>query len=273
LCQRSRWELLLGALLAIASKPEGPVYVGVAALAAFVAGDLRRMLILAVGAASAFAVWLPTQRQLLHLPADGSLGWVAAAVGAIALVTVLAFGLDALLRQRRVGSAGRVVLVLALGLGGLLALPLVAQVVPANTGIGAYVHRGAQLAEVAARLPTIGWAFVDHTLLRVQFGLLFPLLIALVLRRGDRAGGSGVGFARAVALGPFVAFGLLSSALPFVLSPEVDIQHHLRSSLPRLLLHWIGPAWLWVGKGLVEPMPLPATQDGSVVRTPSELAG
>ncbi|MGK0157449.1 MAG: hypothetical protein ACI9SE_004430 [Neolewinella sp.] len=32
--------------------------------------------------------------------------------------------------------------------------------------------------------------------------------------------------------------------MPFVLSPEPNLEHHLRSSLTRLLLHWIGPIWL-----------------------------
>ena len=42
----------------------------------------------------------------------------------------------------------------------------------------------------------------------------------------------------------FALLGLATTALAFVLSPEEELQHHLRSSLPRLLLHWIGPLWL-----------------------------
>ena len=56
------------------------------------------------------------------------------------------------------------------------------------------------------------------------------------------------------------AIGLAITALPFVLSPSGDLGHHLRSSLPRLLLHWVGPAWLvsaaWTER-LLEATPAP----------------
>ena len=42
----------------------------------------------------------------------------------------------------------------------------------------------------------------------------------------------------------FVLLGLATTALPFVLSPQPELHQHLRSSLPRLLLHWVGPLWL-----------------------------
>lgn len=248
---RSPWELLLGAILAIASKPEGPVYVGVAAVAAFVTGQRRSWVPLAFGAAAACMLWLPTQRQLLHLPAVSSPGWAVAAAVGIAVATSLAFAADALLRQRSADVGKRWLLVAALAAVGVAALPLLAGLVPADSAIGVYVHRGAKGLQGLTNLVPVAVAMVEHTLLRVQFGLLFPLLLVLAITC-DR---SAAAASSRSALGPFLALGLLSAALPFVLSPEPDLPHHLRSSLPRLLLHWLAPAWMWVGRRLAGVSP------------------
>jgi hypothetical protein len=65
----------------------------------------------------------------------------------------------------------------------------------------------------------------------------------------------------------FLALGLASTALPFVWSHEPDLQHHLRSSLPRLLLHWLGPAWLFVGCRVGAAWPAPDA--GATTPTPT----
>ncbi|MCA8941766.1 MAG: hypothetical protein KDB80_04335, partial [Planctomycetes bacterium] len=61
-------------------------------------------------------------------------------------------------------------------------------------------------------------------------------------------------------------------AIPFLLSPEADLRHHLRSSADRLLLHWTGAAWLltglWWGREIPKPDSAPATLPAPEVESP-----
>jgi hypothetical protein len=125
-------------------------------------------------------------------------------------------------------------------LGTLLSLPLLRTIVPPTSAVGVYLHRGHELGQGLVNLPAFARAWFDHALLRWGFGGTFVLLLVVApWRRHRPAAGGGTGM--------FVGLGLLITALPFVLSHEADPEHHLRSSLPRLLSHWVGPAWLWIG--------------------------
>ncbi|MEO6594451.1 MAG: hypothetical protein ABIP94_06840 [Planctomycetota bacterium] len=60
----------------------------------------------------------------------------------------------------------------------------------------------------------------------------------------------------------FLLLGLLVIPIPFLLSPEPDLEHHLKSTLDRLLSHWLGAAVL-VGGAVAawreDPVSRPAT--------------
>jgi hypothetical protein len=45
----------------------------------------------------------------------------------------------------------------------------------------------------------------------------------------------------------WLGLGLVAVIAAFLLSPEPDVQHHLKSSAPRLLSHWLGVVWLCAG--------------------------
>lgn len=251
----SPWEVALGVLLAIAAKPEGSIYAGVAAAAAFVAGR-RRELVAAVGAgAVALAVWLPTQRLLLHRGGGDDGVSVAILVATSAGLLAMAAGVDAWLGRTMHPARWRGVACAVGAIAIAATLPWWRTLVPLGSGIGIYVHGGAWQRGFA-NVPAFLLACVDQALLRGHFGATFVALVSVAVwgRRAAVSGGGG---------GVFVAVGLAATALPFLLSPEPDLQHHLRSSLPRLLLHWLGPAWLWVGWRLGGGWP-PAAEPAAV---------
>lgn len=239
LASRSPWELALGVVLAVASKPEGPVYAALAMVVAFVMGRRRELLVIAIALAAAMVAWLPTQRQLLHLPpASTAVIWLPPLV--MAALVAVAFVADRLVRGSAKPLRWRAALVATAMLAAMVSLPLLRTIVPPTSAVGVYLHRGCELAEGLANLPTFARAWLDYALLRGSFGGTFVLLLVVVpWRRHRPAAGGGTGL--------FVGLGLLITALPFVLSHEADPEHHLRSSLPRLLSHWVGPAWLWIG--------------------------
>jgi hypothetical protein len=239
LLQRSGPQLAVAILVAIASKPEGLPYAAVAWLAAFVQGERRLLLAAAVGTAGGLGLWLPLQRALLHLPAEGGAGNVALAVAAVAVATVGALAVDALARRSRRPMAVRVAVALGLPLTALACLPLFASELGSGpTAFGVYLTNAGRLWQNLPNLLPYGWGLVEYGVLRWHFGATFLLPIAALVALRCR----GSGCAGPVAV--FTGLGLLTTALPFLLSPEPDLQHHLRSSLPRLLLHWLGPCWL-----------------------------
>jgi hypothetical protein len=239
LASRSPWELALGVVLAVASKPEGPVYAALAMVVAFVLGRPRELLVIAIALAAAMVVWLPTQRQLLYLPPDSMAAIWLPPVGMASLV-VVAVVADRLVRGTSRPRRWRAGLVATAMVAAILSLPLLRAIVPPTSAVGVYLHRGHEPAQGLAYLPAFALAWLDYALLRWGFGGTFMLLLVMVpWRRRRPAAGGGTGL--------FVGLGLVTTALPFVLSHEADPEHHLRSSLPRLLSHWVGPAWLWIG--------------------------
>ncbi len=237
---RSALWLALGTALAILAKPEGHAYALVAALVAFGFGE-RRLLAAVLGAAAAAIVsWLPVQARLLHLPPEGDLARTSAWLAGILLLGALAFVADA--AARRSARPDRLRWALAAGAPSavVVALPVLAPLLPAGEGVFAVYAREA--SHVWTRLGNLGdyaVAFVGYAFFKLHLGATFvlPFAAAIALR--------GRGLHRAAPMvWAFCGFGLLATAVPFVLSPESDLDHHLRSSLPRLLLHWLGPLWL-----------------------------
>jgi hypothetical protein len=259
LVSRSPWELAFGVVLAVASKPEGPVYASLAMVVAFVMGRRRDLLVLALALAAAMIVWLPTQRQLLHLPpASAAVTWLPPLV--MAALVAIAVGADRLVRGTARPMRWRAGLVAAAMLAALLSLPLLRAIVPPTSAVGVYLHRGYEPGRGLANLPEFARAWVDYALLRWGFGGTFVVMLVVVpWRRGRPAAGGGIGM--------LVGLGLLITALPFVLSHEADLHHHLRSSLPRLLSHWVGPVWLWIGLQLGAGWPV--LDAGAAARQPT----
>jgi hypothetical protein len=223
----------LGAALALVSKPEGLPYAMLVPLVAFVHGRRHHLLAATVAIAFACWTWIPVQRALLHQPPRQLLPWLIVGFGAV-------LALDALARWARLRTRGRAIVALAMPVVGLLSLPWIAPLFRNDQGaLAIYVRHGDDLLAGLGNLPAYLRAVLDYGLLGVRLGLalVMPLACALVAWRRrtplpDRE------------VLTFVALGLAVTALPFVLSPEPDLGHHLRSSATRLLLHWTGPLWL-----------------------------
>ncbi len=225
--------VFLGAFLAVLVKPEGLLHAALATAAAATLGERAVARGAALGLVLAAALWLPLQQRLVGADPAAALPVLLAL--AVVCATLLAF--DAIAR-RRVWSRHRR---LAAG-AALAAIAAIAALVvlPATGGtLRAYLGSAERALQQLDRVPAIAWGFVNYGLLRGDFGLVFwfvAIAVAAAARRrvlGESA-----------PMLAFVAGGLTIAGAAFVLSPEADVDHHLKSSLPRLLLHWLGPAVL-----------------------------
>lgn len=228
--------LFLGTLLAVVTKPEGIVHAGVITGVAWCVGERPLLRAAAGGLLLGGALWLPLQ---MRLPVrEGGSAWPLVAV--LAACQVVLEALDALARRCSLQWRGRL-------LATLLALPLLALALPflatASGALGgtmnAYLGDLGRPLERLSRVPAILLGAVNHGLLRGDFGLAFWAAGAGVLAAWRRG-----------ALRPLLPLALLATAgllvalTPFLLSPEEDLAHHVRSSMPRLLLHWLGAVML-----------------------------
>jgi hypothetical protein len=112
--------------------------------------------------------------------------------------------------------------------------------VPATGSLGAHTSGLPRALQRLDRLPAIALALIDTAWLSGRFALSFvvPLWLWWDSRRLPTTVAAG-------AIGGWLLLAVPVVALPFLLSPIDDLQHHLKSSLPRLLLHWCGVAWVW----------------------------
>lgn len=231
----------VGILLAVVCKPEGSFYAAVAIAVAFVRRDgaLQRAGFAAL--ATAMLTWAPVRAFMLHTE-PGALLWFALPAAAAALWSLAALS-NRFARPERV----RLGVVLLAPIAALAILPWIAPMVTANSAFGVYMRQAGEAWSGLANLGPYCAGLFDHGFARLRLGLVFvlPLAIGVVLLRRRQRPTDG-------AVGLFVAFGLLATIPPFVLSPEPDIHHHIRSSLPRLLLHWVGPTWLLTAAWLEE---------------------
>ncbi|MBL8747821.1 MAG: hypothetical protein JNK78_01580 [Planctomycetes bacterium] len=223
----------VGAVLAVLVKPEGLLHAALATAAAAILGERAAARGAALGLVLAAALWLPLQQRLVGADPAAALPVLGALAGMCG--ALLAF--DTIARRRTWSRRRRV----AAG-AVLAAFAVVAAfaVLPSTGGtFRAYLGSAERAGQQIDRVPAIVWGFVNYGLLRGDFGLVFwfvALATATAARR--RA------LAASAPLLAFVAGGFTIAGAAFVLSPEADVDHHLKSSLPRLLLHWLGPALL-----------------------------
>lgn len=227
----------LGLLLGVLVKPEGLIYGALTVVLLWCLGE-RRLLAAAVGGwLLAALVWLPLQRDLQGFGQGGGKALLAGGVLALAGLILAA---DWCAHRMRLGRRGRTVAALLLLPVLALALPLLI-VAGGNEGgtMGLYLADPGRMLRRLARLPAVVAGMTEYGLLRGGFALALwlPLLTGLLLRWRRLPLPAG----RLVAL---LGLGLLALLTPFLFSPEEDLRHHLRSSMPRLLLHWLGAAVL-----------------------------
>ncbi|MEZ6037802.1 MAG: hypothetical protein R3F29_10005 [Planctomycetota bacterium] len=232
---RDRLWITLGVTLMVLTKPEGLPYAWALLAAAWLTASRAVLLPTAIGLVIGAATLLPLQHRLLH-PDQPTLTWTVA-LAALA-PSVLALGSDTVVR--RIGGA---TLRRGLGVGALLLVVLVLPWMLERTGnakgsLARYLLLGPELFARLDRLPAFALALGEYSLLHGSFALTLPLLaLAWWQRRGRRdADGS---------LGLWLAL-LLPLWLVTFLASDIELSRHLRSRLPRLLIHGCGAAWIYV---------------------------
>lgn len=234
LLRRDGLLLSLGACLAVMSKPEGLAYGVLPALIVAVAGDRMAFRASCMGWLVGAIAWLP-----LHVYLASSSVPAGLMIAVFAFLLVAMWGVDRLLlRDLRVRTRG---LLLLMGFVLCAVLAGVVLYAAGNHGtLGAYLGEPGRLLQRLPRLPAVLLGMLEYGLLK-KFGLTFAIPLVLIVARLCKQIGP-----PPMVLGAWLGLGLCTIMLPFFLSPETDLEHHLKSSMERLLLHWIGPAWLVV---------------------------
>jgi hypothetical protein len=123
------------------------------------------------------------------------------------------------------------------------------------TGLGqqqgsltAYFQDLGRMVDRLPRLPQILWGLVCYLMYPRRVGLLFAFLVAWGLLEKRLRPWTSPAPARSLWLLLLLAMPCL--VVPYLLSTEEDLDHHLRSTMGRLLVHWLGAGWLLAGLGV-----------------------
>ena len=236
---RDRRWITLGVAMMAWSKPEGLPYGGALVVAAWFCSDRSVLFAASLGLAAGAAVLLPLQHQLIW--ADRAPLPSAAYALAIA-PSLLAVASDLLLNRFR-SARQRLVIGLLLGAALFACLPLVAEWSGNEQGsLARYLREADRLWERHARLPAFAGALLDHGVLRGRFALTGVAVLALFcVGRRARSGSD--------ALGVWLVWLLPIWFATFAIS-DIELERHLRSRVPRLLIHATGIAWAFVAASL-----------------------
>ncbi|MGC6488069.1 MAG: hypothetical protein ACON4Z_10515 [Planctomycetota bacterium] len=236
---RDRRWIALGVAMMAWTKPEGLPYGGALVIAAWFCADRSVLFGASLGLAAGAAVLLPLQHQLAwadRAPLPPSVFAVALAPSALAV------GSDLLLSRFR-SARQRLGIGLLLG-GALLAcLPRFAEWSGNEGGsLARYLREVGRLWERVTLLPEVGGALLDHGVLRGRFALTGVAVLAMsALSPRARLG--------AQVLGVWLVWLLPIWFATFAIS-DLELEHHLRSRAPRLLIHATGIAWAFVASAL-----------------------
>jgi len=232
--RHSLW-FALGITLMLAAKPEGQAYALLALAVAYARSERSLLMIGTVALTVTAFVWEPVRAALLHR--EPSFYMTLPVV--IAAFATLHLGVVKLAPRLDTGR-NRWLLLAAVPFLGLLAVQWLGPMFAEGNGTMAVYMRQADGAFAGlANLPAYFAGVFEFGISRLRLGttLLIPFAALAVAKH------CGIKLHdRSVLI--FALLGVTATAVPFVLSPEPDLEHHIRSSLPRLLLHWVGPIWL-----------------------------
>jgi len=231
----------IGTLVMVMQKPEGLPYAGILAAAFWLGRDTVMLRASAIAGAAGGAIVLALQHDLHSFGHPTQIGPTFLVVFASAAV---ALGLD--LALRRFGTSWR------WRAGSLLvAAPLAfVSLALANGGdgvVGTHLANVDQVGDRLERLPRVLLFMLHWTLGSGRFALTFWLPVVIGFAQWRCSG------TVAPALRTWFLLAVPVCCAPFLLAPIEDLEHHLRSTMPRLLLHWCGVMWIWSG---VQPRPV-----------------
>ncbi|MCA8957693.1 MAG: hypothetical protein KDC87_16580, partial [Planctomycetes bacterium] len=234
------WMVAFGAFLLPLVKPEGLPYAVLLCLVAGLDRSVRRTVHLWAcgGMVIGLLLWLPLRQFLAHRPP--TFAWWPLALGAALLVgTELA---TRVLPRRAVPWLLALVGMAAVLVCTVFPQPLETLLAHCSPGLAVSVDH---LSRRFQQLPTMLWGYVQGLLFARKFGLIFPLLGLILLAPRRFFGPS-----PRPALVGLVVGGVAMGCGSVWFSPE-GLEHELESRFDRLLLHWVGPAWLlvfaWIG--------------------------
>ena len=244
-----RW-IAVGVMMMAWTKPEGLPYGVAFVLAAWLCSDRATLFPAALGLAVGAAVLLPLQHWLTwsdRRPLPASLFALALAPSALAVASDLAL-------SRFRGGWHRAALALVVGGALLVFLPTLAEWTGTDRGsLGRYLREVDRIWEHIGVLPEVTGAMLDYGVLRGRFALTGVLLLAIFLPVWRRPVGSQTVGVWLIWLLPFwVATFAISS---------IELDDHLRSRMPRLLIHATGISWALIASAL--PRTTPAEKPGS----------
>lgn len=219
-------------------KPEGAAYGLLAIAVAWLRLERRAHAAVVLGWAIGVGLWLPLYASLVGQPSRTSavVSIAAAVIAATALATK-----EWLVRSRP-GPALRSAVLAGLAIGSAIALFALRDTIAGPGVIASYLSGAGRALERLTLVPAILVGAVAEMFAVRKFGLGFAIVVLLALApRGY------VGRCPSPALAWLLAFAAAFLLVPFLLSPETELAHHLRSSMDRLLMHWIGVVWLLIG--------------------------
>ncbi|MBL8728517.1 MAG: hypothetical protein JNM25_08815 [Planctomycetes bacterium] len=240
--------VVCGLALAILQKPEGLPYAGLFLVAVWLHGEARLLRAATAAVAVAGALGLALQRDLQSFGTASPAPVIAAAAGGAVVVLVA----DLWLRRRGAGRRGRW-LALLLGLvPAAIGVAVLSRLGDDGGVLGVHFADGGRPLQRLQQLPRIGLAMAEWAFGRGTFGLTFVVPIAVGLAAWRTGSGR-----RAPVLLAWLLLALPLWCVPFLTSPLADLDQHLRATLPRLLLHFTGVAWVWAAS---QPLPDPSLQ-------------
>lgn len=238
---RDRLWTTAGIAIAVWVKPEGSLYGVLAIVLAWLGRDRAQLRVAVAAWTIALMAWSVVQRDLQSFGRAG-LPWAL-------LGGVLAFAITVLSTDRvLVSTRARVVACLAAVVAGAVLLPAAITAFGLDAGTwGAYLSKPQRALARLADLPAILNGLLANAVLRGQFGLAFVVALLAAFVRGSRP------------IHPLPSRWLVAMVLvlplPFLLTPIDDLEHHLRSTMPRLLFHHLGVAILATAAALTGGMP------------------
>lgn len=231
-----RW-VVCSVILILLTKPEGAVYASLLLGAAWLGGCRSVLRGAALGSSIGMVLLLLLQHELQF--ADRAPPPMSAVFVSIAVIGLMVF--TDLVLARRGLDRWRLRLAVGLAVVVICAMPSLVHASGNPSGsLARYMQDPWLVLQRLESLPLILLRILDFSMLHGWFGLTMPL-VALAVWCNRRSCGASA----PPAIGVWLALCVPCWCAAFLIS-DLELAQHLRSRLPRLLLHAVGIAWVYI---------------------------